>query len=254
MTADDIVGQCHKGDYRYGAVVESYSDEEDTGPENGTIQVEWYPHGVSSMNIKPLDVDVLDRALLPRDVVFNNQEQLGTILDVQKKGDFVIVGTDKKLKDIDVNDLHFYSEFIGGQPVCIGPWIGQVISVDRMVYLKTACGARACVPEHLLNVISLIEDPYPHPSDKSEFELQGAAASIFYPGQTLIMLSRAAPFLTWSKKDELGEKQDSFCCAVGRCCGCQGALAAILRFLIWGRQLRLLVAQTKRYSRQTSFQ
>lgn len=152
------------------------------------------------MNIKPLDVDVLDRALLPRDVVFNNQEQLGTILDVQKKGDFVIVGTDKKLKDIDVNDLHFYSEFIGGQPVCIGPWIGQVISVDRMVYLKTACGARACVPEHLLNVISLIEDPYPHPSDKSEFELQGAAASIFYPGQTLIMLSRAAPFLTWSKK------------------------------------------------------
>lgn len=203
VMTSDIVREWKNGEFRYGAVIENYSEgEEESTLGPGCVTVEWYPDGLD-VDIHQKEVEILDRALMPRDIVYKNHDELGTVLDTHKKGDFVIVGTEKKLTKIDSNKLEPITRFIGGETVAYGPWIGQVTEVHRTVHMKsTTSGSRGYIPEALLaDILNMVEDPYPHKSDKGGYEGLPQGSSIFYPGQTLIMPPRACKLIIWSKNE-----------------------------------------------------
>jgi len=202
---EDIVALRDKAgrEKMYGAVAQHYNDEH-SPLEEGTVLVDWYDNDDSDdAEVDEALLTLKDRSLMPRDIVQDNGDtnKIGTVVDVRKDGDFCIVGTDKKLKNIECEKLVCNHKFLSGEIVAYGNSIGKILNVQRIVYVKTADGQKGCIGENLLQLMEQaqsVTNVYPHYTDKSRYENVPAGCSRYYPGQYLECVPECSQVICWN--------------------------------------------------------
>jgi len=201
---EDIVAMRDKTgrEKMYGAVAAHYN-EEHSMLDDGVVVVDWYcDNDDTDDEVEESSLTLKDRALMPRDVVQENgnNNKIGTVVDIRKDGDFCIVGTDKKLKNINCGKLVCTHKFAANETVAYGNSIGKVQNVQRVIYVKSATGQKGCIGESLMlrmQDAGSVTDIYPHYTDKSRFSNVPIGSSKYYPGQYLECLPECSQIICW---------------------------------------------------------
>ncbi|XP_069785715.1 (E3-independent) E2 ubiquitin-conjugating enzyme isoform X3 [Narcine bancroftii] len=136
-----------------------------------------------------------DRSLMPRDLVRrmgqNNDNQCGTVIDVNMECTLKILGTNYILHPVNSRDLQHIWPFVYGDYIAFDFWLGKVDNIVAQLILKLSNGARCSMTT---SDGSKLVDLCPHVSDSGQFFDESYG---FYPGQMLFGAAKVFTNVQW---------------------------------------------------------
>nr|XP_032822964.1 (E3-independent) E2 ubiquitin-conjugating enzyme [Petromyzon marinus] len=189
-----VVGLIH-GDMSSGDSSETDDEENKAKPlKRGYVRVQWYPLG-SRQDAKECKLKLVDRSLMPRDIVRRGGNQLeaqsGTVLDVKVYCTVVLLGSGEMIYPVNTRDLTYFTPYAYGDYVEMDCWLGRVLDVKSQLIIRLSNGARCAMS---VDDACKLQDLNPHPSDSGVFFSEHSG---FYPSQLLIGPSKSFANVQW---------------------------------------------------------